>query len=331
VAKFGDVFTTTLKVLASLFIISLVLSIVYALIYGIGSSVGSGGSRKPADYKDQYINSRTYYDSKADDAPSKMPLSQWRRIIAEDVKGHCIKEGMSTAEVELAVGKPTKAHTVTYAGGGSGDVWEYAAQEVAKKPCSKYEGDKCTDPIEYKDNTATLYFSPKGHLTYPYISGPLSPDLGDDISFCYGDHYTTTKIPTATGATRATMKKRDQQREDKGSQRTEKQGTEAPQETSKNDSEHACIALLPTWKKTDVIPPDCVDFYKTHNMFVDFENRPPSRNSADEERMKLCAENFFKNDKSFCNELKRRVCGEHYLFLLTDDEKKYCTQKTEGR
>ena len=86
-AKFGDVFTTTLKVLASLFIISLVLSIVYALIYGIGSSVGTGDSRKPTDYKDQYINSRTYYDSKADDAASKMPLSQWKRVIAEDVKG----------------------------------------------------------------------------------------------------------------------------------------------------------------------------------------------------------------------------------------------------
>jgi hypothetical protein len=327
VAKFGDVFTTTLKVLASLFIISLVLSIVYALIYGIGSSVGTGGSRKPPDYKDQYVNSRTYYDSKADDAPSKMPLSQWRRVIAEDVKGHCIREGMSTAEVELAVGKPTKARTVTYAGGGSGDVWEYAAQEVVTKRCSKYEGDKCIDPIQYKDNTATLYFSPKGHLTYPYIFGPLSPDLGDNNSLCYGGHYTTTKAATNTGATRATVKKRDQQREDKGSQWTEKQGAETVENVNEKEIEHNCTALLPTWKKTDVIPPDCVNFYKTHNMFVDFENLPLARNSADEERMKLCAENFFRNDKSFCDDLKRRVCGEHYPYLLTDDEKKYCPQK----
>ena len=77
------------------------------------------------------------------------------------------------------------------------------------------------------------------------------------------------------------MKKRDQQGgEDKGSQWTEKQGMETVENIHEKAIEHNCMALLPTWKKTDIIPPDCLDVYKTHNIFVDLEHLPSARNSA---------------------------------------------------
>jgi hypothetical protein len=177
-AKASDAFST-LKVLAPIFLISLVL-FGYAIFNGTG-----GGRSRSLDYKNAYTNNRVVYDNNADEAPTKMPLSQWKMLIADNIKGHCLREGMTPAEVEQAVGEPTNARTVTYKGGVNGDIWEYTKREVVVKPCSKYEGDKCVDPIEYETKTATLYFSPKGHLTYPYLSGPLKRDFGERGSYCY--------------------------------------------------------------------------------------------------------------------------------------------------
>jgi hypothetical protein len=106
-------------------------------------------------------------------------LSKWKNVVADEIRGHCVREGMTSGEVEKAVGKPTSARTVTYEQGSRGDVWEYATREVVNKPCTKYEGEKCADPIEYETKTATLYFSPNGHLTYPYLSGVLKIDVMD--------------------------------------------------------------------------------------------------------------------------------------------------------
>jgi hypothetical protein len=149
-----------------------------AVVYGILTSIGSSGSNRDeaTNYKDTYINSRTFYNKDADEAPTKMPLSQWKKAVATDIKGHCIQAGMTAAEVEKAVGKPTNAKTVTYGSGSTadkGNIWEYVAQEIVKEPCSRYEGEKCADPVKYKTTTATLYFSPNGHLTYPYLNGKL--------------------------------------------------------------------------------------------------------------------------------------------------------------
>jgi hypothetical protein len=185
--QFGQVFSTTGKVLLALFLISLGISIVYGIVVSIGNS---GSSSLTSDYKNTYINGRSYYNDKADNASTKMPLSQWKKLIAHDIKGHCVREGMTPAEVEKAVGKPTTAKTVSYGDGAAqsadkGDVWEYTTQEVVKNPCSRYEGEKCIDPVEYKIKTGTLYFSPKGNLTYPYLNGPLREDIADgDRSYC---------------------------------------------------------------------------------------------------------------------------------------------------
>jgi hypothetical protein len=185
VAKFGDVFSTTLKVIGSLFLVSIVIGVIYAIVAGIGSIGGSSTSSSP-DYKDTYLNSRTYYDEKADTAPTKMPLSKWKNVVADEVRGHCIREGMTSAEVEKAVGKPMTAKTVAYEQGSKADVWEYTTREAVNKPCTKYDGEKCVDPTEYETKTATLYFSPNGHLTYPYLSGTLKIDVMDyDFGDCH--------------------------------------------------------------------------------------------------------------------------------------------------
>jgi hypothetical protein len=186
--KFGTVFSTTLKVLLALVLISIGLAVIYGMFNSIDSS---GSSSSKSDYTNNYANGRTYYNDKADNVSTKMPLSQWKQVIHDDIKGHCIREGMTAAEVERAVGKPTTAKVVSYDNGPSqaadkSDVWLYETRQELKKPCSKYDGEKCVDPVEYETKTATLYFSPKGNLTYPYLSGSLKLDLSDSgYSSCY--------------------------------------------------------------------------------------------------------------------------------------------------
>ena len=171
--KFSQVFSITVKVLLALLLVSAIIGAVYGML----SSIGNSSSHARSDYSNEYLNGRSYYNQQAEDAPTKVPLSQWKRMIAQDIKGHCIREGMTTAEVEQSVGKPTNAKTVTYNAAGQatdkGDVWEYSIKKAINKPCSQYEGEKCADPVEYETKTSTLYFSPKGNLTYPYLSGNL--------------------------------------------------------------------------------------------------------------------------------------------------------------
>jgi hypothetical protein len=182
------VFSTTLKVLLALFIISALLGVGYNILSTIGHSAGRNNSS--SDFTHAYLNSRSYYNDKADDAHTKVPLSQWKRAIAQDIRHHCIHEGMTSDEVEQAVGKPTEAKTVTYGTGpggeaDKGDVWTYTVRKPIQRPCSRYEGEKCADPVEYETTTGTLYFSPKGNLTYPYLNGPLKEDVADaGSSYC---------------------------------------------------------------------------------------------------------------------------------------------------
>jgi hypothetical protein len=180
---FGQVFSVTGKVLLALFLIGLGIGVIYLIISAVGSASHSSGS---SDYTNTYINNREFYDKDADEAPTKVPSSRWKSGIAADIKGHCIREGMTYAEVEQAVGKPTSKKAIPPDGANSdkGEAWEYVKQEQVSKPCSKYEGDQCADPVEYQTKKATLYFSPNGHLTYPYLSGGLKMDVGEYFS-CY--------------------------------------------------------------------------------------------------------------------------------------------------
>ena len=186
--KFSQVFSVTLKVILALFVISIIIGVGYGILVSIGKS--SSPSSINHDFSDTYLNSRSSYNSGADDAHTKMPLSQWKRVIAEDIRGHCVRQGMTTHEVEKAVGKPTTAKVVNYGTSpdstDKGEVWEYIVRNPISKPCSRYEGEKCADPVEYETKKATLYFSPQGNLTYPFLSGLLKPDLSEtEFSNCY--------------------------------------------------------------------------------------------------------------------------------------------------
>ena len=88
--------------------------------------------------------------------------------------------------------------------------------------------------------------------------------------------------------------------------------------------EHTCQAFLPLWKQSDVIPPECAEFYENNHIKIDYDQLPLTRNSKDEANMHLCAEGFFADGKVFCSELTDRVCRKHYSYLLTDDERGYC-------
>lgn len=191
---FGQVFSVTSKVILALFVISLGIGFVYLIINALGKasdSARSGDSDRSGGtdgaYSRTYLNSRAYYDKEADAAPTAMPLSKWKTSIAADIAGHCIREGMTFDEVKRAIGEPTSKEAVPpeEANSNKGEAWQYVKQVQLSKPCSKYEGDKCADPVEYETEKATLYFSPTGHLTYPFQSEGLKPDLGDKYSYCH--------------------------------------------------------------------------------------------------------------------------------------------------
>jgi hypothetical protein len=181
---FSQVFSVTGKVILALFVIGLGIGLLYLIIGALGNTGYSGSSSGSAtDYSRTYLESRAYYDKDADEAPTKVPLSQWKTMIAADIAGHCVRPGMTSDEVRRAVGEPTSKEVVPPPNGDAssngGEAWQYVKREQVSKPCSKYEGDKCADPVEYKTEKATLYFSPNGHLTYPYLSEGLKTDSGE--------------------------------------------------------------------------------------------------------------------------------------------------------
>lgn len=184
--EFKRVFSTTAKVMLSVFLILLGIGLVWAILESIPSRRSGSSEPEEVRYAHTYLDNKESYNKTADDAFTKMPLSQWKSVISTDIFGHCIREGMTTREVEKAVGKPTAIKSVPPPDAAdTGAVWEYTTKQVVNKPCSRYEGEKCADPVEYETKTATLYFSPNGHLTFPYLNGALHIDAGEGYSTCY--------------------------------------------------------------------------------------------------------------------------------------------------
>lgn len=182
---FSQVFSVTGKVILALFIIGLGIGLLCLLIYKLSHPSYSG---KSSDISRTYLDSRAEYDKDADEAPASVPLSQWKKIIAADIAGHCVRPGMTYDEVKRAVGEPTSKEVVPPPQGNAslnnGEAWQYVKQEVSE-PCSKYEGEKCAEPVKYQSTKATLYFSPTGHLTYPFLSAWLKTDSQSGYANCY--------------------------------------------------------------------------------------------------------------------------------------------------
>lgn len=159
-ANFGEVFSTTWKVLLTLFLISVGLGLIYLVIVVIGRSV----SNKSSGHVNTYLNDTQRYDDRADQKHTRMPQSVWSKKIAAAIKSHCVDEGMTREEVEKAIGKPNRTTSESSHGTGSREAWQY--ERTTQGKCLKYDGDECAEYVT-KHESATLYFSPNGHLTIP--------------------------------------------------------------------------------------------------------------------------------------------------------------------
>jgi hypothetical protein len=92
-AKFGDVFSTTGKVVLALVIISVGIGLTFEALGGLGNVV-----RSPQI--DQY---QIY----ADETRTGMPTTNWEKGLGRAVKEHCVTDGMSGEEVVRRWGEPS--------------------------------------------------------------------------------------------------------------------------------------------------------------------------------------------------------------------------------
>lgn len=164
--KFGEVFSTTLKVLGALFLISLGVGLIYFIVGGIGASI----SNKPVTAH-AVKQQPDRYDDEADNMRTSMPMSQWNKLVAAGIKQHCAFKGMTREDAEQALGKPTALSR--YHDGS--ETWTYVM--VDQKKCERYEGDKCA---EYAKDQHIVFFSPGGHIT-----------LGNTGEGCYKQPFLT--------------------------------------------------------------------------------------------------------------------------------------------
>ncbi len=93
--QFRDVFTTTLKVFLSLFLVSAVIGVAFLILGGLGSTVTSPNSTK---------TETDTYQTDADALRTTMPKKDWDRGIAKAVRKHCLTSGMSKEEVGVGGG-----------------------------------------------------------------------------------------------------------------------------------------------------------------------------------------------------------------------------------
>ena len=173
---FSEIFSITWKVLLALFLISIGVGFVYLIIIHGGVSSIRSGSKSDEGFKHEYINAKEYYDKKADEKHTTLPQSKWNQLIASAIKQHCPVEGMTQADAESALGKPS-AFAPTKGISGNGETWQY--EQTTQEKCLKYNGEDCAE-YQLKHETVTLYFSPSGHLTYPLEGGWLRTNCYDE-------------------------------------------------------------------------------------------------------------------------------------------------------
>jgi len=151
--KFGDVFSTTWKVLLALFLISLGIGFVYLILGAIGNSTRGGIDPEWE---------RQYKEKNADDASSKMPKSQWDREMKRCVRERTVIEGMSKEEVRAAV--------------AGDDTWIYSivVLKSTDQKCIRYSEEQCVEYPPDEVKTFHLHFTPKGNLIWDDDSIGLS-------------------------------------------------------------------------------------------------------------------------------------------------------------
>jgi TonB family protein len=158
-AKFGEVFSTTWKVLLALFVISVGIGLI-SLVIGVMGRAGGGSSSS-----DEWT--RTYEVKNADEAYAKMPKSQWDGEIKRCIEEHTVIEGMTKDQVKQAVGGSLRSYSMVTLKGSD-------------QKCIKYEGEQCVEYPPDEVKSFTLHFTPKGNLIWDEDSIGLS---------VYGKHY----------------------------------------------------------------------------------------------------------------------------------------------
>src|ERR1051326_1473031 len=99
--KFSEVFSTTFKVVAALFLLSLIAGVIYFFMTHVSES---SNARETLDDVHQ-AQAQRYAAAEA--KHTSMPLSRWNKIVAAAIKQRCAFEGMYKDDVEKAFGKPT--------------------------------------------------------------------------------------------------------------------------------------------------------------------------------------------------------------------------------
>jgi hypothetical protein len=138
-ATFGDVFSTTAKVILALLIISAIGALAIKMLGGLGDAV-----RSPQIDQAQ---------ESADEIRNKMPQTRWAKGVAKAIKEHCVTDGMSEAEVVQSLGAPTEKRNYT---GESEWTWKLAPGE-----CQQYEGDNC---LKREERRRTIQLTAKGNV-----------------------------------------------------------------------------------------------------------------------------------------------------------------------
>ncbi len=155
--KFSEIFSTTWKVVLSVFLISLLISLGIGFIY-----VVIGGFRRASGGFSSDEWTRTYHVKNADEAYTKMPKSEWDGEIKRCIKEHTVIEGMTKDQVKQAV--------------GGGKPWSYSIITLkgSDKKCIKYEGEQCVEYPPDEVKSFALHFTPKGNLIWDEDSIGLS-------------------------------------------------------------------------------------------------------------------------------------------------------------
>jgi hypothetical protein len=157
--KFSEVFSTTFKVVAALFLLSLIAGVIYFFMTHVSES---SNARETLDDVHQ-AQAQRYAAAEA--KHTSMPLSRWNKIVAAAIKQRCAFEGMYKDDVEKAFGKPTE----TQHNYDQSDTWTFISEDARK--CVKYDGDKC---VEHPKNKDIVFLSPGGYVY-----------LGDTGAGCY--------------------------------------------------------------------------------------------------------------------------------------------------
>lgn len=167
-AQFRDVFSTTLKVLAALLIISAALGLGFLFLGGV-----IGGLAPIAE--SHSATSTTESNDREDEADSirtTMPKSLWDVGIARAVRKHCYTEGMSKEEVTQALGEPTKK--TNYTSTSVGDNWTW---QLPSGKCLRYDADQCA---EQEKREKVIFFTPKGNV---YLQGTPCQTINDEYVY----------------------------------------------------------------------------------------------------------------------------------------------------